>query len=52
MTDEATLNPLAKDEDEPELPDAELPSDEQEDEDPPPHDASVTPLDPDATGEE
>jgi hypothetical protein len=45
MTDEPAFDPVA--EDEPELPDAELPSDEEEDDDPPPHDASVAPVDPD-----
>ena len=45
MTGEPAFDPVA--EDEPELPDAELPSDEEEDDDPPPHDASVAPVDPD-----
>ena len=50
MTDEATLEPIAEDQDEPELADEDLPDDDEEDEAPPPRDASVTPVDPDAPG--
>jgi hypothetical protein len=38
--------------DELELADAELPSDAEEDDDPPPRDASVVPVDPDDAGGE
>jgi len=54
MTDEAALDESEFDvatrlaEDEPDLDDADLPSDEEEDADPPPRDATVAPADPDA----
>jgi hypothetical protein len=50
MTDE-TAPEASETEDEPELDDADLPSDDEEEADPPPHDATVAPVDPDA-GEE
>jgi hypothetical protein len=49
MTDETAHDVATRlAEDEPDLDDADLPSDEEEDGDPPPHDATVAPADPDA----
>ena len=48
MTDDPAFDAAAADEDEPDLADADLPTDEEEEDDPAPHDTSVTPEDPDA----
>lgn len=45
VTEEAVFEVIA--EDEPSLDDADLPTDDEEDDDPAPRDAAITPVDPD-----